>query len=173
MIDLLVPIARILRECFIDDGLQFRRHAARTHLRDRFWLVVQNRMTHLDGSLTLERPCARQHFVKQHARGKDVGARVHSIATRLFRRSVGRGAVRNTDFSDFGVMNAGSACRVFVEEFCESEVEHFHLPARRDHNVTGFDVAMNDAARVCGRERFGGLQSDRQRAFEGQRTAVY
>jgi len=75
-------------------------------LRQRLRLIVQHCVTHLDSRLTLERPRARQHFVKQHARREDIGARIDAIAARLFRRSVSRGAVRNADFRYLRVMNA-------------------------------------------------------------------
>ena len=61
-------------------------------------------MTNIDRRLAAKRPRAGQHFVKQHAERKDVGAFVDAIAARLLGRSVGRRAVRNADFSQFGVM---------------------------------------------------------------------
>ena len=84
-------------------------------------------MTHLDSRLALERPRAGQHLVKQDAGGKNVRARIDSIAARLLGRGVGGGAVGNADFRDFSVMNSGGARRVFVEQFRQTEIEHFDL----------------------------------------------
>ena len=118
-------------------------------------------MTHLDRSLTLKRPGAGQHFVKQYARGKNVSTRIHSIAACLLGCGVSRGAVGNADFRDLGMVNSGRARGFFVEEFRESEVEYFDLAGRRHHYVTGFDVAMNDAAGVCCGECLRSLQCNR------------
>src|SRR5689334_6131387 len=70
-------------------------------------------------------------------------------------------------------MNSRRARCFFVEQFRESEVEHFDLSARRDHYVTGFNVAMNDAAGMCSAERIRNLQRDRQSTFERQRTTIH
>src|SRR4051794_5373403 len=70
-------------------------------------------------------------------------------------------------------MNSGGACCFFIEQFGESEVEDFNLAARRDHHVAGFDIAMNDAARVCSTERIRSLQRDRQSTLERQRTTIH
>src|SRR6185503_13490350 len=65
------------------------------------------------------------------------------------------------------------ACCFVVEQFCETEVEHFNLTARRNHHVAGFDVAMNDASSVCSAERIRSLQRDRQSTLERQRTTIH
>ena len=45
---------------------------------------MQHCMPHIDGSLTTEGPTAGKHLVQQHTAGKNIGAGVYSIATRLF-----------------------------------------------------------------------------------------
>jgi hypothetical protein len=45
--------------------------------------------------------------------------------------------------------------------FRETEVEHLHDPARRDHDVRGLQVAMDDAALVRDFERLRDLLRDR------------
>src|SRR5688572_8328235 len=70
-------------------------------------------------------------------------------------------------------MNSGRACSVFVEQFCQTKIQHLDLAGRRDHHIAGFDVAMNDAASVCGSECLCCLQRDGQSTFERQRAAVY
>ncbi len=54
-------------------------------------------VAHIDAGLSLKRPGARQHFVKQHTRGKDVRSRIHLVTARLFGSCVGGRAVRNTE----------------------------------------------------------------------------
>src|SRR6185369_11000155 len=173
MRNLLEAIAWIFSERLVDHGLQLRGYATRPHLRQRLGLIIQHCMTNFDRRFAPERPRTGQHLVKQNARGKDVGACIDTIAAGLLRRRVRGRAVRNTDFSNLCVMNSRRARRFFVEQFCESEVEDFDLTARRDHDVAGFDIAMNDAARVCGGERICSLQRYRQCAFERQRTTIH
>ncbi len=102
----LETISRFFRECAIDNLLQARRDRTRAQLGNRSRRIVQHCVTHVDRRLTAKRPGAGQHFVKQHAERKDVGAFIDAIAARLFRRSVSRRAVRNADFGEFGAMNA-------------------------------------------------------------------
>jgi hypothetical protein len=42
----------------------------------------------------------------------------------------------------------------------ESKIENFDLPARGEHDVRRFDVAMNDVSRVRLSESVGGLTTD-------------
>ena len=43
---------------------------------------MQDSVSHIDTGLALKRPGARQHFVKQHTGGKDIGARVAFVRNR-------------------------------------------------------------------------------------------
>src|SRR5450631_1055963 len=53
----------------------------------------------------------------------------------------------------------------------ESEVEDFDLPARREEDIGGFYVAVDDAFGVGGVERVGELNAEVEQAIERQRTA--
>ncbi len=47
---------------------------------------------------------------------------------------------------------------MFRREFCQAEVQHFRLSFVVDDDVRRFDVAVNDAVRVCFRQSVGDLQ---------------
>jgi len=102
----LKTIFGFLRQRAIDRLLQTRRDRTRTQLGDRARRIVQHRVTYVDRRFAAKRPRAGEHFVKQHAERKDVGAFVHAVAARLLRRCVSRGAVGHADLGQFRVMNA-------------------------------------------------------------------
>ena len=89
---------------------------------------MQHGVAHVDGGLAAKRPGPGQHFVKQHAGRKDVGALIDLVAPRLFRRGVGRRAVRHADFSQLGAINSGTVGFVLVEQLGKTEVENFTWP---------------------------------------------
>ena len=75
---------------------------------------MQDRVPHVDAGLSLERPDPGQHLVQQHAGGKNVRARIHFVAARLFRRRVGRSSVRHADFRQFGLMDSRDGGLLFA-----------------------------------------------------------
>src|SRR5262249_51013945 len=105
-------------------------------------------MTNVDSCFSFERPGARQHFVKQDASCKNICTRVDFVSSCLFRSCVRGSAVGNSNFGQFSVMYSGGACSFFVEKFCQTKVEDLHLSGWGDHNIAGFNVAMDDAASV-------------------------
>src|ERR1051326_1965659 len=122
---------------------------------------MQASVTHIDAVFSLERPLAGQHLIEQNARRKNIGPRIDSFTTGLLRRSVGGRAVRNADFRQIGVMNSAGDVTL-VDELGQTKVKDLDLPGRRDHDVAGFDVSMNDAAFMRGGERVGNLNRDRK-----------
>ena len=61
----------------------------------------------------------------------------------------------------FRIRHARPAC--CSREFGNPEIEHLHVSIRAQHDVFGFDVAMQDPAFVCGRQGRADLDSDVQR----------
>src|SRR3954452_17371465 len=53
-----------------------------------------------------------------------------------------------------------------LDQFRETEVEHFHRSGARDHHVARLDVAMHDAAIVRYCERVSYLNRDRERTAQ-------
>ena len=58
-------------------------------------------------------------------------------------------------------------------EFGEAEVEDLHVAFGADHDVLGFDVAMDDACFVCGNECFGNLNRDVEHVAEFHSVAAH
>ena len=59
----------------------------------------------------------------------------------------------------------GSVCsagRSWAPDLRQPEVEHFHVTARRQHDIRGLDIAMRDPLGVCRHQRIGHLLADRQ-----------
>ena len=64
------------------------------------------------------------------------------------------------------VTSARAGRGVRVRELREAEVEHLHHAVRRDLDVRGLQIAMDDPLLVGGFERLGDLPRDRQRLVE-------
>ena len=92
-------------------------------------------MSYVDGALAAKRPGAGDHFVEQDTGGKNIRAFIDAIAARLFGRRVRGRAIRHANLSKFGPVNSRSAGFFIIQQFRETEVEHFHLACRRDHHI--------------------------------------
>ena len=73
-------------------------------------------------------------------------------------------------------LNAANQCLLFTvgderafafgDEFGESEVENLRVAVAAEHQVLGFEIAMNDAELVRARETGGDLNRDVESLFE-------
>ncbi len=63
--------------------------------------------------------------------------------------------------------------QIHAFDFCEAEVENFHLVARGDENVGGLDVAVDDALGVGGFESVGDLDRERKQLIDRKRLATH
>ena len=61
-----------------------------------------------------------------------------------------------------------AALDVAIAQLRQAEVEHLHEVARPHHHVGGFQVAMDDAVRVCRGDGAGHLRGDGEQAVERQ-----
>ena len=68
------------------------------------------------------------------------------------------------------VTSAWPAAASGSRELREAEVEHLHDAVRRDLDVRGLQIAMDDALLMRGFERLADLARDRQRFLERNRT---
>ena len=93
---------------------------------------------------------AAHHLSQDHAEGELVGARVEGLALHLLRRHVTR---RPEHHSRLGELQGGVDGRVVPrrglrEPLGHAEVHHLHVPLRGQHDVGGFEIAMEEAARM-------------------------
>ena len=87
---------------------------------------MKHRVPHIDARLSLKRPDAGQHLVKQNACRKNIGARIDAFAAGLLRRSIGRCAIRNSNFGEIRVMDSRRA-HAFINQFRQTEIEDLDL----------------------------------------------
>ena len=115
-------------------------------------------------SLSIKRHFASRHLIEHRAERKNISARIQLFPTRLFGRHVGDCSYRAAWAGEMGHGWPGSRrlkCDFRVmTQFCQTEVEDFHLSALGDKNICRLDVAMHDALGVRGVESIGKLNSD-------------
>ena len=131
--------------------------------------------------LAVEEPLAGEHLEEHDAEGPDVGALVDRLAARLLGRHVGGRAEDHARLRcrvcasvgdcDRSADDAASA-RVAGPGLGEAEVEHLDLAVRRQLDVRGLEVAVDDALLVGFLERLGDLPRDRERLVDGDRPAL-
>jgi hypothetical protein len=115
-----------------------------------------------------------RRFKQNAAKRKNVGAVIDlaRLALRLFRRHVTHRsedqAGRRVLLQDSGFFAAwNTVCgSLRLDEFGESEVEDLRVTVGRDHDVVGFQIAMNDTGVVCFRKSFGDVLQGAQEPGE-------
>ena len=105
-----------------------------------------------DRGITDERRFAGEHLVEHAAQRVHVRAGVDLVAARLLRRQVLRGADHRGGLGD-GVAGVG-------ERAGDAEVHHLHRARLADHDVGGFDVAVDDAVLMAEVQRLAGVCDD-------------
>ena len=116
----------------------------------------------------LRGPRPLDHFVENQAEAPDVGAVIHGLAAGLLRRHVGGCSHHDT------LPRAGNRGHVRLRcgrpALGEAEIEDFHVVARPDEDVGGFDIAVDDARGVRGVQRVGDLRAHVEGCVQAQRT---
>ncbi len=115
-------------------------------------LIAQDRRRDLVTRLAHERVAAVHQLVQQDPEGELIGAMIDIAAFQLFRRHVGEradGRPRRRECGD-GLDLAPRRRRGL--ELGDAEVEDLDGPAGRHEDVLGFQIAVDDAGAVCGRE---------------------
>jgi hypothetical protein len=126
---------------------------------------------------TRKRVLARGHFVENRAERKQIAARVEFEAARLFGGHVGDRAEGRTGTGEVGDVSglgerSQSGQGSLRTHLGETEIENLHLAGRDQKDVSGLDVAVDDALAVSGIERVGELDGDFEDTIQGERPAL-
>ena len=138
-------------EATLDDAHE-RRRQGRIEAGKGSGLAPQDRGHRLRGGLLLEGPTAPERLVEHHAASKDVRPRVGGQPTHLLRRHVCRGAEGGGSFGGQGFPRFGRGVFALAGGCGQAQVQDLDPAVRGDEEVLGLEVAMEDAARVQGRE---------------------
>lgn len=111
------------------------------------------------GGLGLVQALAREQFPHHNAEGPDVGALVRFFAPRLLGAHV-RGCPE--DRSRRGRVRVFHGARLRQARFCQTKVEHLHVPVRLDLDVGRLQVAVDDSRLVRRLQRGRDLSRDAQ-----------
>src|SRR5262249_1145667 len=136
--------------------------------------IAQNIFKDYGGSRAREGMLAGNHLIEHCAAREKVRAGIELFTARLFWRHIGDGAdgeAGTREMSRVEILNNGFGV-VAWNKFGEAEVENFCLAAVSDKDVSGLDIAMNDAFFVGGVERVGYLDSDFERGFYRLRASA-
>lgn len=115
-------------------------------------------------AVALEGLVAAQHFIEDETEGKNVGASVVGLLEQDFGSHVGGSAAGgghglHAFCGVVGIAVPGAAGY--------AEVENLHAVARGEHDVFGFDVAVNDAFFVGGLQSVAALSGDGEKFVGG------
>src|SRR5215471_11201214 len=112
---------------------------------------------------------AGEHFVEHQPEREDVGARIGGFALQLLRRHVLQRALDGA-VGGHGYGGGFVAALELLPHLRQYEIEQLDA-VLRDHDVGGFEVAMDDALAVSGIEGVQNLARERQGARPRQRPA--
>src|SRR5215831_7846807 len=95
-----------------------------------------------------EQTLSRKHFIEHHTKAEDVGSLVDSLSFRLLRRHVADRADHHSRvclYRDTSRRFSLNADGLPLSELCQTEIQHFHIAVRPQHDVLRFNITMNDA----------------------------
>src|SRR4029453_15404761 len=104
----------------------------------RLWLIEQ-RADHIGPRSSAKGSAPRRHLIKHYTEGEDVAAMIYLLTASLLRR---HRSGRAHHHSRHGHVRLGLTIGP-LQQLRQSEVENFRLPARCDHDVSSFDVAVD------------------------------
>jgi hypothetical protein len=77
----------------------------------------------------------RQHFIERHSHGINIGSTIDCLASNLFRRHI-------AESSDGSI---GASQSRTILHLGDAEVHHFDDACLVQHQVSGFEIAMDDS----------------------------
>ena len=119
-------------------------------------VFFEDRRHRLAGRVALEGALARQHLVQDHAQSEDVAPRIGGLGLDLLGRHV---TERSHDHPRLGCRReaGGSPGVLSLGQFRQAEVEDLDAALPGHEEVLGFQVAVDDAFFVSGRQAVGDL----------------
>ena len=129
----------------------------------------ENGMKGLEGAAARERPPTAQHLEQHHTQREEVRPRIHSVTPNLLGRHVAGGA---DDHAGERLRRRLHRRRFRHLQLRDAEVQDLDAAVGREKEVVGFQIAMDDAARVRGGEAAGRLQDDGNSLIDRQRALV-
>jgi len=161
----------VLLQGFINCARKARRQVG---IQSKRWSgsFVEDGVEDGGGSVPVKGESASSHFVKDHAKGEEVGAGVHVFAESLLGRHVGDGAHGRAGAGEMAGhrgLRIGGACGVSGVELGETEVENFGVAAARHENIGRLDVAVNDVLGMSGIERIGDIDGNGKKRLQLKR----
>ena len=138
-------------------------------------LLVDDGPEHVGDRLPVEGLAAPQHLEEHAPEGPDVGAPVHRLAPGLLGRHVPGRPQEHPGLGPAGgeggglgpVLPRASRERVDAHGLGQAEVEDLDLAVLGDHDVSGLEVAVDDALLVGDLEGLGDLGGDLHRVGDG------
>jgi hypothetical protein len=151
-----IALGAIFLQALADDSLEFAGKGG-VQLTRGSRCFVQDIVEESYGGRACEGRFARSHFIEHRAEGENVGTRIEGLTSSLFGRHVRRRADSEAGIGEGtfqqcgGIAGSGSFAKRWDQRcgFGQAEIEQLGLPALRHENISGFDVAMDDARRMC------------------------
>ena len=172
--DVAQALLRVALQAALEQGPEPRRRS-RGQLRP-VGFAHQNRRERVAHGLAGEEPLTCQHLEDDDAKGPDVRTLVDAPAARLLGGHVPRGAEDEPCVGHLarhgrrpGEPAAARRGRVVLPSLCQAEVKDLDGAVRRDLDVGGLQVPVDDAYLVRGFEPFGDLLRDGDRFLDGNR----
>ena len=169
----LVAIARRLGQAAIHQQRQLAGNVGSGCI-DRRRRIAQDRRAQLGQGFSAKRPPADCELVDQDAEREEIRAAVHGFTLQQLGCHVGGCPEELTGRGSRGLHSGcGTVRRSGIRHACElgqPEVEHFHASFARHHHVRRLQVAMDDAAFVCGDEGVGHGDRQLEKACERKPT---
>ncbi len=109
-------------------------------------------------------------LVQHQTERKNVGGGVHLFDPRLFRRHVKQRPDAGARVGCLVPLHKAS-CITNGKLAGQAEIKHFDDAVTADHDVGGFQVAMDNAGGVSGRQRPGSLAKEPSKLFDGSALA--
>ena len=108
----------------------------------------------MECGFALERTATGRHLVEDGSEGEDIGPEVQHFTFGLLGRHISSSAYDPARFSDRKRgPGRGLAAFVGVDSPGEAEIEHLHLSVMCDDQVTGLEIAVEDARGMSFGER--------------------